>query len=58
MGIRDAIAAAKLVKCTKVVGVHFDTFGYIKIDHLDAKKAFANENMELILLNIGESVEI
>lgn len=58
MGIRDAIAAAKLVKCNKVVGVHFDTFGYIKIDHLDAKNAFANEKIELILLNIGESVEI
>lgn len=58
MGIRDAITAAQFVKCKKVIGVHFDTFGYIKIDHHDAVKAFAAEGIELALLKIGESVTV
>lgn len=58
MGIRDAILASQFVKTNKVVGVHFDTFEYIKIDHSDAIRAFEKENIELILMNIGETCEV
>ncbi len=58
MGYEDAIIASDFVKCDKVIGVHYDTFGFIKIDHYEAKKAFADKGKELIIMEIGESRNI
>lgn len=58
MGYADAVIAAEFVECDKVIGVHYDTFGYIKIDHAAAKKAFADKGKELILLPIGGNIQI
>jgi len=58
MGIEDAIIASDFVQCDKVLGVHYDTFGYIEIDHEEAKRKFYDANKDLMLLGIGESIEI
>ncbi|WP_335965322.1 metal-dependent hydrolase [Galbibacter sp. PAP.153] len=58
MGVEDAITASDFVECDKVLGYHFDTFGYIEIDHEDAKKQFYNAGKDLMLLEIGESIEL
>ena len=58
MGIDDAILASDFVDCDKVLGVHYDTFGYIKIDHETAKRKFYNAGKDLMLLDIGESIEL
>ncbi len=58
MDITDAIAAADFIKCDKIIGVHYDTFGFIVIDHQDAKKKFADAGKELLLLTIGETIEL
>jgi len=58
MGIDDAIIASDFVQCDKVLGVHFDTFGYIEIDHEEAKRKFYDANKDLMLLEIGESIEL
>ncbi|MCX2680126.1 metal-dependent hydrolase [Galbibacter sp. EGI 63066] len=58
MGIKDAIIASNFVECDKVLGCHYDTFGYIEIDHEDAKKQFYNSGKDLMLLEIGESIEL
>lgn len=58
MGIEDAIIASDFVECDKVLGYHFDTFGYIEIDHEEAKRQFFEKNKDLMLLEIGESVEL
>lgn len=58
MGYEDAIIAADFIKCDKIIGCHYDTFGYIKIDHDAAQKAFAAAGKQLILLNVGESIEL
>ena len=58
MDIADAIAAADFVQCDKVIGVHYDTFGFIVIDHEAAKKQFADAGKELLLLTIGETIEL
>lgn len=58
MGIDDAILASDFVECDKVLGVHYDTFGYIEIDHDEAKKKFFEKNKDLMLLEIGESIEL
>ena len=53
MDYNDALIASDFVHCTTVIGCHFDTFGYIVIDHEEAKKAFETEGKELILPKIG-----
>lgn len=58
MDVAEAILASDFVKCNKVIGLHYDTFGYIKIDHQAAIDAFKAKGKELILLNIGDSIEI
>jgi L-ascorbate metabolism protein UlaG (beta-lactamase superfamily) len=58
MGIDNAIIAAEFIKCDKIVGLHYDTFGYIKIDHQEAKDKFSRAGKELYLLSIGETIEI
>jgi L-ascorbate metabolism protein UlaG (beta-lactamase superfamily) len=55
MNVDDAIMAAGFVGCKQVVGMHFDTFGYIKINHDAAVKAFADKNLSLTLMQIGET---
>lgn len=58
MGYEDAVEAAKMVNVTSVIGVHYDTFPYIKINHQQAKQAFANEGIRLHLPGIGETIEV
>jgi L-ascorbate metabolism protein UlaG (beta-lactamase superfamily) len=58
MGYDDAVIASDFVACNKVLGVHYDTFGYIEIDHKAAQKAFADANKELILLEIGQTMTL
>lgn len=58
MGIEEAIVAADFIECDKIVGVHYDTFGYIKIDQNKAKQAFDDKDKELILVGIGESITL
>ncbi len=58
MGAEDAIVASDFIKCDKVIGLHYDTFGYIKIDHAAAIEKFKAHGKELLLLNIGETITI
>lgn len=58
MGPKDAARAAKLLQVEKVVGVHFDTFPYIKIDHDKARAFFTAEGQTLLLPKIGETVAL
>jgi L-ascorbate metabolism protein UlaG (beta-lactamase superfamily) len=57
MGVEDAIQAADFVNCHEIVGVHFDTFPPIKIDHAAAKERFQAAGRVLHLLSPGESRE-
>jgi len=58
MDVADAVQCARMIKCQQIIGVHYDTFGFIKIDHAMAKKAFADISSVLHLLNIGQTVEL
>lgn len=58
MGVTDAILAAEMLKCERVVGMHYDTFPPIEIDKEAAKQAFAKAGIELILMEIGSSITI
>lgn len=58
MGIDDAVIASDFVECNQVLGVHYDTFGFIEIDHNEAKQKFSAKDKDLILLDIGKSIEL
>ncbi|MBC9797263.1 metal-dependent hydrolase [Sinomicrobium weinanense] len=58
MGVDDAIIASDFIQCDKILGYHYDTFGYIEIDHEEAKRKFFDKNKDLMLLAIGESIEL
>ena len=58
MGIDSALIASDFIKCNEVLGYHYDTFGYIVIDHEKAIKTFEDSGKKLILLPIGDSVQL
>ena len=58
MDVADAVIASDYIKCDKVLGYHYDTFGYIEIDHQVARAKFDAAGKTLHLLEIGGSLEI
>ena len=58
MGHADAAICADWVGVKQAVGVHFDTFPYIEIDHEAAKASFSAKGSSLHLLGIGDSVSL
>ena len=58
MDVQDAIMAADFVECDKIIGCHYDTFGFIEIDKEEAKKKFFQAGKDLMLLEIGESISL
>jgi L-ascorbate metabolism protein UlaG (beta-lactamase superfamily) len=58
MGYEDAVRAARMIDCKNIIGVHYDTFGFIKIDHEKAQKAFNDDERRLHLLKIGETIKL
>jgi L-ascorbate metabolism protein UlaG (beta-lactamase superfamily) len=58
MGFEDAVVAAQWVNTAKVLAVHFDTFGFIKVDHEAVKTVFNKEQIELILPEIGSTYNL
>jgi L-ascorbate metabolism protein UlaG (beta-lactamase superfamily) len=57
MDFYDAVIAADFVQCNTIIGCHYDTFDYIKIDHTEAEKAFEAEGKQLILPKIGGELQ-
>jgi L-ascorbate metabolism protein UlaG (beta-lactamase superfamily) len=58
MGIEDALCAAEFVGVSKFVGVHYDTFPPIKLDHDAALAAARAAGKELLLPAIGETIVV
>lgn len=58
MGIHDALRAAEFVGVSRFVGVHYDTFPPIKLDRDAVVTAARAAGKELLLPEIGESIEI
>lgn len=58
MNADDAVIAADFVQCKKIIAVHYDTFGYIKVDHDKVKQKFSNAGLELIMPVIGGTIDL
>ncbi|MCC7302425.1 MAG: metal-dependent hydrolase [Bacteroidia bacterium] len=57
MGIDNAIIATEFIRCKDIIAMHFDTFGYIKINHQEAQSKFERAGCKLHLPEIGETIE-
>lgn len=58
MNYNHAVIASDFIKCNTIVGLHFDTFGFILIDHEAAKKAFSDKGKTLFLPKAGMNFSI
>lgn len=58
MDIHDAMIAADFVQVEKVIGMHFDTFPYIAIDKEEVMEVAQMADKELILMEIGQTIEL
>jgi len=58
MGVEDAVRASSFVGCSRVLGVHYDTFGYIVIDHNQALATFSKAGKKLLLPQIGDEITV
>lgn len=58
MDVTDAITASKFIKCNHIIGMHYDTFGFIMVDHQDAINRFNQAGKLLTLMNIRQTMEI
>jgi len=55
---KASFAAAELLKTSRVIGCHFDTYPPIKINHEEAERIFAEKNIDFTLPKLGEKFEI
>jgi L-ascorbate metabolism protein UlaG (beta-lactamase superfamily) len=58
MGVDNAIIASEFIKCNNIIGMHYDTFGYIKINKEEAISKFTLNGNSLKLMEIGETIKI
>jgi L-ascorbate metabolism protein UlaG (beta-lactamase superfamily) len=56
MGYKDASIATEMIQCKNIIGMHFDTWPPIAIDHDAARKAFEAKGAQLSLMEIGETI--
>jgi len=57
MSADNAIIASDFIQCPNIIGMHFDTFGFIKINHEEAVHKFSRAGKKLTLMKIGETIE-
>jgi L-ascorbate metabolism protein UlaG (beta-lactamase superfamily) len=58
MGIDNAIIAAEFINCDKIIGLHYNTFESIQINREEAGEKFFRAGRELLLPEIGETIEV
>lgn len=58
MDASDAVAAAKFIECDNIIAMHFDTFGFIKVNHKQVQNLFEDANKQVRLPKIGETFSL
>jgi L-ascorbate metabolism protein UlaG (beta-lactamase superfamily) len=58
MDVQDAIVASDFVVCNKIMGYHYDSNRHIEINHEESIRKFLDKGKELLLLEVGESLEL
>jgi len=58
MDAADALTASNFIECNKIVAMHFDTFGFIKVNHEHVKNLFEDASKKILMPTVGESFDI
>ncbi len=58
MGMEDAMRAAHMLSCHKVIGLHYNTWPNIRIETEKATALFVRNGLELLLPEIGSSLDL
>lgn len=58
MDYNDALIASNFIQCERIIGSHFDSFGFIKIDHASAQSAFEASGKSLNLMKVLDTIAI
>lgn len=58
MHASDAAMAAGYVRCNHVIGMHYDTFPPIRINHQEARAVFEQKGVRLTLMEIGQTLSL
>lgn len=58
MDVDEAVVAAEFIECDKIMGIHYDSFPPIAVNHDEAKEKFKAKGKDLILISVGESLKI
>lgn len=58
MGYEDALLAAEFIACDHIIAMHYDTFGYIKVNQQQVEAAFASKNKKIQFVKIGETIVV
>jgi L-ascorbate metabolism protein UlaG (beta-lactamase superfamily) len=58
MDYKDACTAAEMIGCAHIIAMHFDTFGFIKVDHQTVLQHFAAHHKQLDIPVIGASINL
>lgn len=56
MSVDNAIIATEFINCADIIGMHYDTFGYIRIDKAEAVRKFDHAGKQLTLMEIGQTI--
>ena len=57
MSYEHAVIASDFIECDNIIGCHYDTFGFIEINHEAAQQAFITKGKKLTLPEIGVTFE-
>ena len=58
MGIEDALMASNFINSERIIGCHYNTFAPITIDTDKAAFTFKEAGKELIIMSIGQQIDI
>ena len=58
MGYEDAAIASDFVECNNIIAMHFDTFGYIKVDKSEIIEYYKTRDKNITFLDINESIDL
>lgn len=58
MNTEAAIMASDFINCKTIIGMHYDTFDLIRIDKEEAVEQFSSVQKELILFDIGKTLNL
>ena len=58
MGWEDALLASQFIDCDNIIAMHFDTFGYIKVDQDEIKAQFNSSGKQIQFMEINSSIDL